>query len=427
MVAVAIVCAQFSLPAQEAPPERLVGRSQEQALVSSLVGGWTARVGKQDITLEFGKDGRYSLDGEAGTFTVSGTTLTMQTDDSEETYGFDIAATDPLSPLVLTLSGGDLAQPLKFSAQRTAKSPGAYIRETFGLSREALLVKTRRLIAVVVIVLVARLIISALRWLSHFAIYSEWGPLKSVYRHSKSRTMTIHSLALNILKYVVYFGALGRILNELGVNYTAYFASLSVVGLAIGFGSQGLVQDIVTGFFIIFEGQFDVGDMVEISGQTGVVEELGLRMTRLRNYLGQNVTIPNRNIALVGSYSKGLMSVRVDVAIAGPAVADKAKEIVARIGAEIAQQYRGAILSAPSVAGPLSLKSGECFVRLETGIWPQQQWVVEQQIIPRVRELFKREDIEIPADRVTPFYHMPKEQDVRSASTKPRPPRARVR
>lgn len=103
---------------------------------------------------------------------------------------------------------------------------------------------------------------------------------------------------------MVYFAALGFILGELGVNYTAYLASLSVIWLAVGFGSQGLVQDVVTGFFIIFEGQFDVGDMVEMSGQTGLVEELGLRMTRLRNYLGELISVPNRNIARSATSSR---------------------------------------------------------------------------------------------------------------------------
>ena len=400
-------------PQTSAPPSvRLVGGSQDRAFGSALPGTWTAKAGKRDITLWFDDDGRYSLDGVGGTYSAKGKTLALRTSAGEVSYDFDVATTDPLSPLVLTLSAGDLSQPVKFSAQRASKSPGAYFRETLHFFSDSAPMKVGRLLAVVLIVIGSRLIITCLRWLSHFIVYSEYGPLKYAYRYRKNRTTTIHLLALNIVKYVVYFGALGRILNELGVNYTAYFASLSVVGLAIGFGSQGLVQDIVTGFFVIFEGQFDVGDMVEISGQTGVVEEVGLRMTRLRNYLGQTVTIPNRNIALVGTYARGAMRVCVDAAVANGDAAVRAKELLARLGGEVAKQYDGIVLLPPSTSGPLSLASGEHFVRLETGIWPQQQWVIEQQLIPRLRELYKQEGIEIPGDRVSACYYMPKDRVV---------------
>jgi len=220
---------------------------------------------------------------------------------------------------------------------------------------------------------------------------------------------------LNFFKYVVYFGALGFVLTEFGVNYTTYFASLSVIGLAVGFGSQGLVQDIVTGFFIIFENQFDVGDMVEIPPYTGVVEELGLRVTRLRNYLGQNVVIPNRNIAAVGNYLKGAQEVYVDVAATGPETAAREREILKKIGEELARQYEGVIRASPIVLMPVSLESSENFARMHLKIWPQQQWVVEQQLVSRLREAFKSEDIEIPGDRISVFYHQRKELSVRSS------------
>jgi small conductance mechanosensitive channel len=260
--------------------------------------------------------------------------------------------------------------------------------------------------------IVSALLIAGLRMLSHLVIYSSWGPLKYVFRHHKSKIMTIHSLVLNLLKYVVYFTAFGFILSELGVNYKAYLASLSVVGLAIGFGSQGLVQDVVTGFFLIFEGQVEVGDMVEISGQTGIVEELGLRVTKLRNYLGQLITIPNRNIALVGTYTKGALQVFIDVALMDEETAASCSEELQQIGNEVNRQFEGVILKNPRVLSPLSLETGEHFVRMQFEIWPQQQWVIEQQVIPRIREIFKRKGIEIAADRIVAFYHAREERSV---------------
>lgn len=185
-----------------------------------------------------------------------------------------------------------------------------------------------------------------------------------------------------------------------------------MVGLAVGFGSQGLVQDVVTGFFIIFESQFDVGDMVEISGQTGIVEELGLRMTRLRNYLGQVVVIPNRNIAVVGTYSRGALCASVDVAVGSPEEAAKARPVLLELCREIGRQFAGVFRAAPEVTGPLSLNTGEHFLQVKVRIWPSQQWVVEQQLVARIREAFNREGVEIPGDRIVPFYYGPERQPV---------------
>jgi len=209
---------------------------------------------------------------------------------------------------------------------------------------------------------------------------------------------------LNVVKYVIFFTATGMILSELGMNYTAYIASLSVIGLAIGFGSQGLVQDMVTGLFVIFEGQYDVGDMVEISGQTGVVEELGLRMTRLRNYVGQTVVIPNRNIAVVGNYAKGTQRVTIDVAVQKESL-EKARELLPKIVGEAAGQFKGIVIRMPRLDDTLELATGECFARLSLRIWPGQTWVIDQQIVPRIKEGMTREGLTIPADRVVVFYH----------------------
>src|SRR5208337_2745651 len=106
----------------------------------------------------------------------------------------------------------------------------------------------------------------------------------------------------------VYFIAIGFILQEFGVSLTAYLASASVVGLAISFGSQGLVQDVVIGLTLIFSDAMEAGDLVEISGATtviGRVEEIGLRFTKLVNFYSQEIFIPNRTIANVSRFPHG--------------------------------------------------------------------------------------------------------------------------
>ena len=379
----------------------VMAENRAHAIETAIVGKWVAEVGNVKLTLVLDGAGGFVMNDRKGDYAIQGDALKLRAGTGEQDYTIDLTAD------ILTVSGGDLTQPMKFTRQPEVSG---YVRQLFHFSSKSAYLRLHRILIVVGIVLASRLIIVLLRAASHFIVFSEWGPLKYIYKRHKNRTMTIHSLVLNVLKYFIYFTTLGFILSELGINYTAYIASLSVIGLAIGFGSQGLVQDVVTGFFIIFEGQFEVGDMVEISGQTGIVEEIGLRMTRLRNYLGQGVVIPNRNIAVVGNYSKGALQTRVDVAVADSEAATQAAGILEKLGAEMKRQFEGVILSPLRVRGPLSLNTGEHFVRLELAIWPMQQWVIDQQLVPRIREVLKRETVEVPGDRIVAFYHAPEKR-----------------
>ena len=94
---------------------------------------------------------------------------------------------------------------------------------------------------------------------------------------SSPKILSIISLLNSVLIFIIYFLAIGYALKELGISLTAYIASASVIGLAVGFGSQGIVQDMVTGFTLIISNQIDIGDMVEINGQTGIISSIGMR------------------------------------------------------------------------------------------------------------------------------------------------------
>src|ERR1039457_1079850 len=123
-------------------------------------------------------------------------------------------------------------------------------------------------------------------------------------------------LIVSGVTFCIYFFAMGFFLEELGVNLTAYLASASVIGLAISFGSQGLVQDIVSGLTLIFWNAMDVGDLVEVSGTTNVtgrVEEIGLRFTKIINFYHQEVYIPKRTIANVSRFPQGGLDAYGDV------------------------------------------------------------------------------------------------------------------
>jgi moderate conductance mechanosensitive channel len=102
-------------------------------------------------------------------------------------------------------------------------------------------------------------------------------------KQSRRKAVSLLSLFSSSLIFIFYFAAIGFVLSEFGVPIAAYLASASIIGLAVGFGSQGLVQDVVSGLTSIFSDVYDIGDMVEISGQVGVVTRIGLRFLEIEN------------------------------------------------------------------------------------------------------------------------------------------------
>ena len=167
-----------------------------------------------------------------------------------------------------------------------------------------------------------------------------------------SKPKTIVSLGTSMLVFVLYFVAVGLILKEIGVSLKAYLASASIVGLAIGFGSQGLVQDIVNGLTVVFSGLFNIGDMVEISGQSGIVRSFGIRFTIIETPLGARVYIPNRTITNVVRYPRGYVRGFADITLPSePKIARQAEAKVAAIVNSLFEQFPGVLLTAPSIEG----------------------------------------------------------------------------
>ncbi len=119
------------------------------------------------------------------------------------------------------------------------------------------------------------------------------------------RTSTLTQILGSTVKTVILFAGALMALTEVGINVTPILASAGVVGLAVGFGAQSLVKDVVSGFFILLEDQYGIGDAVSISGHAGVVETMNLRITQLRHSDGSLITIPNGLVAIVSNQSKG--------------------------------------------------------------------------------------------------------------------------
>jgi len=207
-----------------------------------------------------------------------------------------------------------------------------------------------------------------------------------------SKSKTIASLATSVIVFALYFTAFGLILNELGVSLKAYLASASVLGLAIGFGSQGLVQDVVNGLTIVFSGLLNIGDMVEIAGQVGVVRSFGMRFTVIDNSFGANVYIPNRTITNVVRYPRGYIRGLADVTLpSDPGIAKQIEEKVKVIVNSTFEQLPGILVWPPSIEGRMKTESGKEFLRVKFRIWPGRgtpiETVFKQEVVYALKSL----------------------------------------
>ena len=152
--------------------------------------------------------------------------------------------------------------------------------------------------------------------------------MKVPLRHSERRENTLLKLLENTLAYVVYFSAILAVLAEFSIDVRGLLAGAGVLGLAVGFGAQSLVKDVITGFFIIFENQFSVGDYVKIGTAEGIVEEIGLRTTKIKSFTGEVSILPNGTISQVVNYSMENSLAIVDVAIPFEVGVEKTEKLI---------------------------------------------------------------------------------------------------
>jgi small conductance mechanosensitive channel len=213
------------------------------------------------------------------------------------------------------------------------------------------------------------------------------------FHASISKVRTIVSLATSVAVFLIYFGSFGLVLKEFGISLKAYLASASVVGLAIGFGSQGLVQDVVAGLTLIFTDLVNLGDMVEISGQTGIIRRMGMRFTILENHFGAKVSIPNRTITSVITYPKRYIRCIVDANLSSdPAAADQMETTIRSIILSMYERLAGIFLSPPSIEPRITTKSGQTFLRIKFRIWPGRGGPLETTLKPEIVQTLKSLD-----------------------------------
>lgn len=253
-----------------------------------------------------------------------------------------------------------------------------------------------RLALIVILALLVHLVVKAIRHVTEWVIqkgHAQKNPLDFVTQQPKF--VTLIQLIANAATFVMYFFAFGLVLEEMGVNLKGYLASASILALAISFGSQGLVQDVVIGLTLIFSDAMDVGDLVEIFCSTtviGHVEEIGLRFTTVRNYFNQVVFIPNRTITNVSRFPLGGIYAYADIQIPASVDRDKAVAAIGNTAQGMWEQFGAIILVQPDV-GPVQVSpsGGWDFVRVHFKIWPGQGGLIEttfrQQMVSAMKGL----------------------------------------
>lgn len=248
-----------------------------------------------------------------------------------------------------------------------------------------------RVLALLVIAFGAHLVVRAIRFGLQRLVRPGEEALAAGYR-STPKVVTVTKLVASGLTFVIYFLAVGFIFQQAGVPLGTYLATATVIGLAVGFGSQGIVQDVVIGLTLVFSDVVDVGDVVDIGGQTGRVERVGLRFTTLTNVHEQKVFVPNRTIGLINRYRNGYIRAYVDVQVPEGVTGETVREAVRPIAQGLRDQHGEIILTAPEIMGVREAESGGwSYLRVKFRIWPGQNAVIEsnfrQRVLAAMRDL----------------------------------------
>ncbi len=214
----------------------------------------------------------------------------------------------------------------------------------------------------------------------------------------EKRAATLGKVIRNATRIIVWTGALLMIMNELGVDIGPLLAGVGIAGIAIGFGAQSLVKDLVAGFFILSENQFGVGDVIEAAGHAGLVEKITLRATTLRDLEGKVHIIPNGTIDVVTNMTKEWSRAMLDVGVAYKEDVDHVMEVLKEVGEGLEKddEFGKLILEPLAILGVNSFGDSAVNIRVMFTTQPLQQWTVGREFRRRIKKTFDEKGIEIP-------------------------------
>ncbi len=252
---------------------------------------------------------------------------------------------------------------------------------------------------------------------SRYATVLEVSPLSSERRVQRARTMgtVLRSVATGVVASVCVL----MVLAELGLDIAPLLASAGILGVALGFGSQTLVKDFLSGLFMIVEDQYGVGDVVDLGEAVGTVESVNLRVTRLRSLDGTVWYVPNGQIQRVGNQSQGWARAVLDISVAYGEDVVRVQELLRAAGEGLRAdpEWAPLIMEDPEVWGVEALLADSVVVRLVVKTLPLEQWKVARELRRRIKADFDAANVEIPFPQRTVW--MRGERDQKVAATAP--------
>ena len=209
------------------------------------------------------------------------------------------------------------------------------------------------------------------------------------------RAATLKGVAKSVLRFSVHAVAILMILETFGVRTSSLLAGAGIVGLALGLGAQSVIRDVLAGLFIVYEDQFNVGDHVTCGGVTGLVEEMGLRVAKIRDFGGQLHFIPYGIADKVTNHTRGTMRALVEVPVAFSEPPDRVLDALSEACSVVARSSTN-WREAPSVLGITSLEGHRVVYTVVARAEPMGQWALERDIRKAVSEVFQRLGIKPP-------------------------------
>jgi small conductance mechanosensitive channel len=217
------------------------------------------------------------------------------------------------------------------------------------------------------------------------------------------RTETLAGLIEKTVRALVLVAATLMVLEALGLDIGPLLAGAGVVGLAVGFGAQNLVKDVIGGFFILLENHMNVGDVVKIAGVAGQVESINLRVTTLRDLGGNMHIIPNGHIDVVTNMTKEWSRALIEVGVAYKENADEVMKMIEKVGEELRNDpvFGKKILEPLEMLGLDSFGDSSVNFKMRIKTKPIEQWAVTREFNRRIKKVFDEKGIEIPFPHVT--------------------------
>ena len=231
-------------------------------------------------------------------------------------------------------------------------------------------------------------------------------PLREAGPRSEQRAATLAGVAVSLMRIVVWTMAGLLLLGVIGVNQAPLLAGASILGVALGFGAQSLVKDFLSGFFILAEDQYAVGDLITIADQTGTVEEIDLRITRLRAVDGTVWFVPNGEIRKVGNSAKEWGRAIVDVIVPRKADLAAATAVISEEAAAVAADptWADCVLEPPEILGVNAMGVDNVTVRVSAKTTPAQR-------LPLAREMRSRISLRLQRDGVVAESSIPPREE----------------